>query len=135
MQKVIHQGMLKNHECIFCGKELFGRTDKVYCNDTCRNNGNRERRKKEAWYEPDFIRQINTVLKRNYKILCSEVERHRGPAVVGRSWLLDKGFSFKYYTSVLNTKKGTYYFAYDHGWMALADEKIMIVMNPMQASI
>ena len=135
MQKIIHEGMLKNHECIFCGKELFGRRDKVYCNDTCRNNGNRERRKKEAWYEPDFIRQINTILKRNYKILTTQGVERNGPTTVSRYILLDRGFNFHYFTSSLTTKAGDYFFVYDFGWRILEEEKLMLVQNPHQVNI
>lgn len=126
-------GMPTRHECIFCGKELFGRRDKAYCNDTCRNNGNRERRKKEAWFEPVFIRQINTILKRNYKILEPKVRN--GPTSISRYQLLDEGFNFHYFTSTLTTKAGDYFFVYDYGWRILEEEKVMIVQNPHQVDI
>ncbi|WP_162796249.1 hypothetical protein [Pedobacter namyangjuensis] len=122
-------------ECLQCGKELHGRRDKKYCNDTCRNAGNRKRVRSETWYEPLFVAQINTILKRNYKILKTEVIRHSGPTSVGRFYLVDKNFSFKYYTSILTTSSGTYHFIYDHGWRELDDGKIMVVMNPKQAEL
>jgi hypothetical protein len=122
-------------ECLHCGKELYGRRDKKYCNDTCRNAGNRKRVGVDTWYEPLFIAQINTILKRNYKILKTELDRAEGPTTVGRFHLIDKNFNFRYYTSVLTTAAGTYYFTYDHGWRELSEDKIMIVMNPKQAYI
>jgi hypothetical protein len=33
--------------CAECGKGLFGRTDKRFCNDTCRNGFNRKLRAEE----------------------------------------------------------------------------------------
>lgn len=122
-------------ECLTCGKELFGRRDKKYCNDNCRNAGNRKRKGIDSWYEPLFIAQINAILKRNYKILKTEVTRHNGPTSVGRFYLVDKEFNFKYYTSILTTNAGTYHFIYDHGWRELEDGKVMIVMNPRQAEL
>lgn len=132
---MMHTGMPTSKECAFCGKELFGRSDKTYCNDNCRNNGNRERRKKQAWYEPDFIRQINTILKRNYKILTSQGLDRDGPKSVSRYKLLDEGFNFRYFTSTLTTKSGDYRFIYDYGWRELEDEKVMVVNNPKQVEI
>lgn len=131
----IDTGMPKNKECLFCGKELFGRSDKAYCNDTCRNNGNRERRKKLAWYEPDFIRQINTILKRNYKILTTQGVDRQGPTTVSRYKLLDRGFNFRYFTSILPTRSGNYFFVYDHGWLELEEGKVVVVQNPNQVDI
>lgn len=120
-------------ECQLCGKELHGRRDKKYCNDTCRNAANRKRVGTDSWHEPLFLAQINTILKRNYKILKLLVTNHQGPTTVGRFYLVEKNFSFRFYTSVLSTTAGTYYFIYDHGWRELPDEKIMVVMNPKQA--
>jgi len=122
-------------ECLHCGKELHGRRDKKYCDDTCRNAGNRRRAGMDTWYEPLFIAQINTILKRNYKVLKTELDRAGGPTTVGRFRLLDRNFSFRYYTSVLATAAGTYYFVYDHGWRELTGDRIMIVMNPRQAYV
>lgn len=31
-------GKPNNGRCLFCGKELIGRTDKLFCNKQCRNN-------------------------------------------------------------------------------------------------
>ncbi|MBB2145736.1 hypothetical protein GM921_09580 [Pedobacter sp. LMG 31464] len=125
----------QHRDCAFCGKELFGRADKAYCNDTCRNNGNRERRKKLAWYEPIFIRQINNILKRNYKILTQQGIDEHGPKTVSRYKLLDEGFNFHYFTSNLSTRAGEYRFIYDYGWRELPEEKVMIVTNPKQVEI
>ena len=132
---MMHTGMPDSKECAFCGKELFGRSDKAYCNDTCRNNGNRARRKKEAWYEPEFIRQINSILKRNYRILTGQGLDQDGPKAVSRYKLLDEGFNFHYFTSSLSTKAGNYFFTYDYGWRELDQDRIMIVNNPRQVEI
>jgi hypothetical protein len=45
-----------------------------------------------------------------------------------RSKLLNKGFDFDYFTSILNTKTGnTYYFVYDQGYMALESDFFILV--------
>lgn len=131
----MNTGIPTPRECAFCGKELFGRTDKAYCNDTCRNNGNRKRRKKMAWEEPLFINQINTILKRNYNILTAQGLDQTGPKPVSRFKLMDEGFNFKYFTSQLKTRTGNYYFIYDYGWKELEEAKVMVVHNPEQAAI
>ena len=122
-------------ECHHCGKQLYGRRDKKYCNDTCRNAGNRKRVGVDTWYEPLFIAQINAILKRNYKILKHELNKNGGPTTLGKFYLIDRNFNFRFYTSLLTTGSGTYHFIYDHGWRELEEGKIMIVMNPKQAEL
>jgi len=129
---------INRHElryCDYCHKELLGRSDKRYCNDTCRNNGNRQYRKKMAWEEPIFIRQINNILRRNHRILSNLMENADGPKPVSRQQLIAMGFSFRFQTTMLSTKGGDYYFSYDYGWKSLDEEKVLVVANPNQAMI
>lgn len=43
--------------------------------------------------------------------------------------MLDKGFKFDFYTNILETKKGRYYYCYEYGYKELENGKIMIVMT------
>lgn len=72
------------------------------------------------------MRNINNKLRKNYRIL-SELNMDVKSKTT-RSKLLNKGFDFDYFTSILNTKTGnTYYFVYDQGYMALESDFFILV--------
>jgi len=72
------------------------------------------------------MRNINNKLRKNYRIL-SELNNDVKSKTT-RSKLLNKGFDFDYFTSILNTKTGnTYYFVYDQGYMALESDFFILV--------
>ena len=72
------------------------------------------------------MRNINNKLRKNYRIL-SELNIDVKSKTT-RSKLLNKGFDFEYFTSILNTKTGnTYYFVYDQGYMALESDFFILV--------
>jgi hypothetical protein len=72
------------------------------------------------------MRNINNKLRKNYRIL-SELNIDVKSKTT-RSKLLNKGFDFDYFTSILNTKTGnTYYFVYDQGYMALESDFFILV--------
>lgn len=105
-----------------------------YCNDTCRNLAGRLKRRREKWNEPFFIPQINTILKRNYQIIEGMLI-HEKPRKVTRSFLLEFGFDFRYHTSMLQTKSGTYYFCCCYGWREIEDGRFLLVDNHGQVTI
>ncbi|MDQ8051955.1 MAG: hypothetical protein REI78_02965 [Pedobacter sp.] len=117
------------HRCAHCGKELFGRADKKYCNDTCRNKGNSNRRRRIKWDEPKFVYQISRDLLRNRKIMAETGVWTDDPKVVTRGSLLDKGFNFEFYTNILKTSKGDYHYCYEYGYKELDNGKILVVMT------
>ena len=72
------------------------------------------------------MRNINNKLRKNYRIL-SELNIDVKSKTT-RSKLLNKGFDFEYFTSILNTKTGnTYYFVYDQGYMDLESDFFILV--------
>jgi hypothetical protein len=126
MAKIVN---VYDHKCAYCDKELLGRTDKKYCNDTCRNRANSKKRKKETWGEDKHIYEITRDLHRNRTIMKSSGAFLDEPKKVTKGWMLDKGYNFDYYTNILHTKKGDYYFCYEFGHLILEDGKILIVMT------
>jgi len=131
---MFHSNSEPERECLQCGKELSGRRDQKYCNDTCRNLAGRLRLRRERWNEPDFIVKIQSILKRNYRIIENELLFEK-PRKVSRSLLLDKGFDFRFHTSIIQTNSGIYYFCYRYGWRALEDGRVLLVENDQQAQV
>lgn len=112
-----------------CGKELFGRSDKKYCNDECRNRANSVKRRSDAWGEDKCIYEITRDLRRNRLVMKSTGAFLNETKIVTRGWMLDKGYNFEYYTNILHTKKGDYYFCFEFGHMQLEEGRVLIVMT------
>lgn len=113
-----------DHVCQECGTKLYGRVDKKFCNDQCRNAyHNRANRDESA-----FIRSINAILRKNRAILYELTPG--GKAKVKKQVLIQKGFNFKYFTHTYKTKEQrVYYFCYEHGYLPLEGDYFALVVN------
>lgn len=78
--------------CIQCGLSLFGRRDKKFCNDFCRNTYNNNINKENV----EVIRITNSKLKKNHKILKNLIENQIQK--ITKSELLLLGFDFNLLT-------------------------------------
>ncbi|MDX9782517.1 MAG: hypothetical protein RBT35_06010 [Bacteroidales bacterium] len=86
--------------CRECGKEIHGRSDKIYCSDGCRNSFNNCKGRENRF----LTESVNRTLKRNFKILKDIT--NSGKRVVSREVLTSMGFDFRYVTSVKPGKDG-----------------------------
>lgn len=79
--------------CEECGKKIFGRADKRFCNDSCRAAfSNRKYR-----YENKVVHTIDRILKKNHSILKELISK--GVNECSTRELFLKGFNFGYFTS------------------------------------
>ncbi|WP_313374253.1 hypothetical protein [Chishuiella sp.] len=106
--------------CLQCHQPLFGRKDKKFCNDLCRNtyNNNLNRDKVE------IVRNINNKLRKNNRILKNILEV--GSRSVTKNYLNLNNFDFKYITNVNESKHGTVFYVYDVGYQKLDDENYLL---------
>ena len=108
--------------CLECGEKIVGRTDKKFCSDACRNSYNNTVNKDSK----NLMRNTNNWLRKNYRIL--EALNPEQKTKVSRAKLIEKGFDFKYFTSIYTTKVGTeYYFVYDQGYLPLEGDFYALV--------
>ncbi len=111
--------------CLECGEKIYGRSDKKFCSDSCRNAYNNKQNSTAS----KKIRAINNILRKNYKIL-SEHNFIEGKAKTTKSKLTTAGFDFEYFTNLKVYKNGAeYYFVYDIGYKLLEDGWILLVHN------
>jgi len=98
-------------ECINCQKQIFGRIDKKYCSNECRNEWNNERYREEQ----KVLLAVNKILKKNRNIL--KRLNPEGKIVISAELLLKSGFDLEYFTNIYITKAGREYrFCYDYGY-------------------
>ena len=108
--------------CPECGDKIFGRADKKFCSDACRNAHNNRLNKDSS----KIVRNTNNRLRKNYRILQSL--NPKKTTKCPRSKLANKGFDFNLFTSIYVTKAGaTYYFVYDQGYLPLEGDFYALV--------
>src|ERR1700756_1575753 len=103
--------------CLNCGKILFGRSDKRYCDDICRARATRLRNKLGSETEiKEAHKAVLNAIKRNYRLLKN--------AMAGREeWIVDfsvlyfQGFDANFYTSTMLVNDSQLrYFCFEIGW-------------------
>jgi len=104
---------MNNKVCKSCGKELSGRSDKVFCDVHCKSSFHYRQSIEEA---PRFYNQVDNQLKLNRRILKSH--NKAGKATVRTNVLEDMGFNPKFFTHYWKNNKGeVYLFVYEYGFL------------------
>ncbi|GGE43791.1 hypothetical protein EV200_101322 [Pedobacter psychrotolerans] len=108
--------------CLDCGEAVRGRTDKKFCDDSCRNNYN-NRLKSENGI---VFNRINLILKKNRTLLSKF--NPDGKIKISKKKMVNAGFNFDYYTHTYQTQNGKrYIFCYEFGYLALNEEDFLLV--------
>ncbi|MFA7473323.1 MAG: hypothetical protein WCY86_10510 [Spirosomataceae bacterium] len=110
--------------CLYCGNPVYGRSDKKFCDDFCRNTHNNQLRK----VSNNVVRKINNALLKNRKILESFLMEDKQMVKVREDDLIAKGFQPQYHTHIYTTKKGRlYFFCYEYGFLMMAHKWYLLV--------
>lgn len=118
---------MEEKQCLECEKPVFGRTDKKFCSDACRNAFNN----RENAATSKFMRRVNNTLTRNRRILIEL--NPDGKKKTHRDKLLKKGFDFDFHTSTYTTKSGDiYHFCYEQGYLLLDEGFVLLVARDME---
>lgn len=111
--------------CSECERPLFGRADKKFCSDACRNSYN-NRVNADA---TNFVRNVNNALRKNRRILLDLNSKEN--TKIHRDQLLRAGFDFDYHTNTRETQSGEMFcYCYDQGYQILADGQVLLVVKP-----
>ncbi|WAC02895.1 hypothetical protein N7U66_04515 [Lacinutrix neustonica] len=99
--------------CLYCDKELIGRTDKKFCDPQCKSAYQYQQGKE---HPERFYNKVDNQLKLNRKILK---EYNKGGKVILRAELLkEQGFNPNFITHYWKNGKGdTYLFVYEYGFL------------------
>ncbi len=109
--------------CRNCGDGLRGRSDKMFCDDGCRNQYHNQLRKLPALGEP--ARSIQRQLVKNRRILDGLLKNQKR-RIIDRDILLRHGFSFSFISHQRTTAGLTSYYCFDLGYKTLDAGRIMI---------
>lgn len=109
--------------CLECSKNIVGRSDKKFCDDSCRNVFNN----RQNMASNTYVRQVNTTLRKNRKILQNLLPDN-GKTSISEKTLKVLGFNFEYFTHVYETKNGNLYkFCYEFGYLPIDKGVLMLV--------
>lgn len=86
----------KAEHCTTCGKELHGRTDKVYCHIYCKNKHHSAAKKVTKEYVDDHAR----LLAKNLKTLFGLLQEGNNRIIVGKAELEEAHFALNVVTSI-----------------------------------
>ncbi|WP_293944303.1 MULTISPECIES: hypothetical protein [unclassified Sphingobacterium] len=111
--------------CLECGQNIRGRSDKRFCDDSCRNAYNNKLNSDQT----NLIRNVNNILRKNRRILLDVLDGE-GMIKVPREKLKRQGFDFKFHTHTFANSKGQVYsFIYEMGYLVLENDWILIVQK------
>jgi hypothetical protein len=111
-----------NKRCLACNEIISGRKDKKFCNSYCRTHYHNIKNREST----DQIKEINKILRKNRNILK---ELSIASKTIVTKWLLlEKGFSFRYFTGIYKSEsKNVYNLCYDHAYRDLGNGKYLLI--------
>lgn len=116
-------------KCMLCKVPIYGRIDKRFCSDNCRNRYHNGLKRSESMY----FRRINYKLRKNRKILHDSFQS--GNMIISYSQLSNKGFDYNYITNYQISDKGhTSYFCYDLGYIQYSDLEFRLLKREISSN-
>ncbi len=113
-------------KCLFCKKEINGRSDKKFCDVYCKSSYHYKKSKEET---PSFFKKVDRHLKLNRKLL--KHYNKAGKSTIRATDLVEAGFNPNYFTHFWKNKKGdVYLFVYEFGFFRIKDngkEKYVLI--------
>jgi len=99
-------------QCVICNSQLIGRSDKRFCDITCKNKYHSEVRRSMKTIQSETIK----ILTKNFVILSGVMGESKNAAIIDKLALERLGFRFNYVTDVENKSGiihvGLFHFTY-----------------------
>ena len=116
--------------CVECNQPLWGRTDRKFCSNKCRNDHNSHKNSESKM----MIRWVNRILKKNYSILAELKSEGIATALISK--LKMKGFRFDHFTCADMTQDNQIsYFCYDQAYRTKENRIVILLSNKLKRDI
>ena len=113
---------LERKFCLACGSFLAGRTDKKFCDDSCRTSWHNRSRQDLSY----VFRETDSILRLNRKILHSVLDAG-GETRMDKRKLLASGFKPEYLTRIGTDSLGvTIRYYYEFGLRRLSETEVEV---------
>lgn len=119
---------MEDRLCLECGTKLMGRTDKKFCDDSCRNSHNNRLNSDQT----NLVRNINNTLRKNRRILQNifDSQPDKDVVKVHRDKFNAQGFDFNYLTHSFTTRESKVYrYSYDYGYLNTGGDFFIVVKS------
>jgi len=112
-------------KCCVCNKQLFGRSDKVFCDIHCKNKYHKEVRNHTQSVATNNIK----ILNRNYVILIQLLGIKGKKITINKLALQELKFDFSTVSGIENTKWGVKMKVYEISWYFAGKDNVVIFQN------
>ncbi len=115
-------------KCCVCNKQLFGRSDKVFCDIQCKNKYHKEIKSHTQSVATNSIK----ILNRNYVILIQLLGISGKKVTMNKLALQELKFDFSTVSGLENTKLGLKMKVYEISWYFAGKDNVVIFQNNEQ---
>ena len=115
---------MDNKKCLHCGDPIYGRADKKFCSDQCRNNHNNKLNRDTN----NLVRNVHNLLRKNRRILGDLYEG--GNRKLHKDALFVTGFNFNFFTHLIEKDDATISrYCYEYGYEEISDDNIVLLKD------
>lgn len=117
--------------CCVCEKQLFGRSDKVFCDITCKNKYHSSVRKHVKTVSKETLK----ILTKNYNILSYLKGKNANKFMIKKLELQRLGFDFEVISGIESNKYGLRMNVFEFSWYHTKDQNILVNRDSTQHPI
>ena len=117
--------------CIVCEGQLYGRSDKVFCDIQCKNRYHAEL----ARSKKTIANETFKILGKNWAILASLMSASADELHINKVELARHGFDFTAVSGVDVTTNNIHFDVFEYTWYYRANQEIAIILNKKQTTI
>jgi len=125
------QQQVFNRQCVICNNQLIGRSDKRFCDITCKNKYHSEVRRSMKTIQSETIK----ILTKNFVILSGIMGQSKNAAIIDKLALERLGFKFDY-VSDAKSKGGIIHFGLFHfTYRFIHNKRILVTIDRERKTI
>lgn len=125
------QENLSVRKCCVCDSKLHGRSDKVFCNTSCKNKYHSSLRKHTKSVSVQTINKLN----RNYQILCLLLGEDAERFSINKLELIRHGFHFEVVSGIESHKFGLKFSVYEFSFYLSKNQEVFVTRDTSQSPI
>lgn len=128
--KPIHKETVERSCCV-CDSKLHGRSDKVFCNISCKNKYHTSLRKHNKSVSVQTINKLN----KNYQILCLLLGEEMDSFSISKLELIRLGFQFGIISGIETNRFGIKFTVYEFSFYIKKNQEVCVSRNSSHSQI
>ena len=119
------QTAIHDRQCVICNQQLYGRSDKRFCDITCKNRYHSEVRKSMKTVQSETLK----IVTKNFVILSGIMGAEKDVGVVDKLALERLGFRFDHVTGAENRHGIIHYSIFGISYRFIHHKRVMITVD------